>query len=86
MVDTDLLAVYDLSMYAQLPKLQANDVAQAVMYALNTPDHVQVSSYGNSFIILIFSLRFSCYEKTLSENFKIKVSFSLISVHFETCI
>ncbi|CAD7084231.1 unnamed protein product [Hermetia illucens] len=42
MVDTDLLAVYDLSMYAQLPKLQANDVAQAVMYALNTPDHVQI--------------------------------------------
>lgn len=42
MVDTDFLAVYGSSVYAQLPKLKANDIAQAVMYALNTPDYVQI--------------------------------------------
>lgn len=41
MVDTDLLNVYSRAV-ADLPKLQAKDVAQAVIYALETPDYVQV--------------------------------------------
>ncbi|XP_011204494.2 farnesol dehydrogenase [Bactrocera dorsalis] len=41
MVDTDLLNVYSKAV-AELPKLQAKDVAQAVIYALETPDYVQV--------------------------------------------
>lgn len=43
MVDTDLLSVYSRAV-ADLPKLQANDVANAVIYALETPDYVQVKS------------------------------------------
>ncbi|XP_004523201.1 farnesol dehydrogenase [Ceratitis capitata] len=41
MVDTDFLSVYSRAV-AELPKLQASDVAKAVMYALETPDYVQV--------------------------------------------
>ena len=41
MVDTDLLNVYSDAV-AELPKLNAEDVAQAVYYALETPNHVQV--------------------------------------------
>ncbi|KAI8122960.1 hypothetical protein FF38_09615 [Lucilia cuprina] len=41
LVDTDFLNVYSQSM-ADLPKLSAEDVAQAVYYALETPNHVQV--------------------------------------------
>lgn len=41
MVDTDMLNVYSRAI-ADMPKLQANDVAQAVIYALETPDYVQV--------------------------------------------
>ncbi|KAH8335637.1 hypothetical protein KR074_007398 [Drosophila pseudoananassae] len=41
MVDTDFLSVYSQAV-AELPKLQAQDVAKAVLYALNTPDGVQV--------------------------------------------
>jgi len=41
MVDTDFLSVYSQAV-AELPKLQARDVAKAVLYALNTPDGVQV--------------------------------------------
>ncbi|KAI8044932.1 farnesol dehydrogenase [Drosophila gunungcola] len=41
MVDTDFLSVYSQAV-AELPKLQAKDVAKAVLYALDTPDGVQV--------------------------------------------
>ncbi|XP_030370542.1 farnesol dehydrogenase isoform X1 [Scaptodrosophila lebanonensis] len=41
MVDTDFLNVYSQAV-AELPKLQAQDVAKAVLYALDTPDGVQV--------------------------------------------
>ncbi|XP_068156025.1 farnesol dehydrogenase [Drosophila tropicalis] len=41
MVDTDFLNVYSQAV-AELPKLQPLDVAKAVLYALNTPDGVQV--------------------------------------------
>ncbi|XP_013116230.2 farnesol dehydrogenase [Stomoxys calcitrans] len=41
MVDTDFLSVYSHTL-DDLPKLNAMDVANAVMYALETPNHVQV--------------------------------------------
>lgn len=41
MVDTDFLSVYSQAV-DELPKLQADDVAKAVLYALDTPDGVQV--------------------------------------------
>ncbi|XP_075144640.1 retinol dehydrogenase B isoform X2 [Haematobia irritans] len=41
MVDTDFLDVYSHTV-ADLPKLNPVDVADAVMYALETPNHVQV--------------------------------------------
>ncbi|SPP81336.1 farnesol dehydrogenase [Drosophila guanche] len=41
MVDTDFLSVYSHAV-AELPKLQPLDVAKAVLYALDTPDGVQV--------------------------------------------
>ncbi|XP_023168484.2 farnesol dehydrogenase [Drosophila hydei] len=41
MVDTDFLNVYSQAVDA-LPKLQPEDVAKAVLYALDTPDGVQV--------------------------------------------
>lgn len=41
MVDTDFLNVYSHTV-ADLPKLNAVDVADAIMYALETPNHVQV--------------------------------------------
>lgn len=41
MVDTDFLSVYSQAVH-ELPKLQADDVAKAVLYALDTPDGVQV--------------------------------------------
>lgn len=41
MVDTDFLSVYSQAVH-ELPKLQAEDVAKAVLYALDTPDGVQV--------------------------------------------
>ncbi|XP_061388690.1 farnesol dehydrogenase, partial [Musca vetustissima] len=41
MVDTDFLNVYSHTV-ADLPKLNAGDVADAIMYALETPHHVQV--------------------------------------------
>lgn len=42
MVDTDFLNVYDSTVYAQLPKLNPTDVTAAVLYALSTPEFVQV--------------------------------------------
>lgn len=42
MVDTELLGAYDLTLYASLPKLNVKDVTSAVLYALGTPDYVQV--------------------------------------------
>lgn len=50
MVDTELLGAYDLTLYASLPKLNVKDVTSAVLYALGTPDYVQVYSvyfFGN---------------------------------------
>ncbi|XP_037947988.1 uncharacterized oxidoreductase SAS2370-like [Teleopsis dalmanni] len=41
MVDTDFLNVYSHAV-ADLPKLKPEDVAQAVLYALETPNNVQV--------------------------------------------
>ncbi|XP_067618646.1 farnesol dehydrogenase [Eurosta solidaginis] len=41
MVDTDFLSVYSRAV-AELPKLKASDVAKAVLFALETPDYVQV--------------------------------------------
>ncbi|KAH8420726.1 hypothetical protein KR222_003236 [Zaprionus bogoriensis] len=41
MVDTDFLSVYSQAVH-ELPKLQSDDVAKAVLYALDTPDGVQV--------------------------------------------
>ncbi|KAH8381460.1 hypothetical protein KR093_005358 [Drosophila rubida] len=41
MVDTDFLNVYSQAV-DELPKLQPDDVAKAVLYALDTPDGVQV--------------------------------------------
>jgi len=41
MVDTDFLNVYSQAV-DELPKLQPMDVAKAVLYALDTPDGVQV--------------------------------------------
>lgn len=41
MVDTDFLNVYSKAV-DELPKLQPLDVAKAVLYALDTPDGVQV--------------------------------------------
>ncbi|XP_022215163.2 farnesol dehydrogenase [Drosophila obscura] len=41
MVDTDFLSVYSQAV-AELPKLQPLDVAKAVLYALDTPDGVQI--------------------------------------------
>lgn len=42
MVDTDFLSVYRTTGYAALPKLLPADVTGAVLYALGTPDNVQV--------------------------------------------
>lgn len=42
MVDTDFLSVYGSSVYNSMPKLKPDDIAEAVMYALNTPDYVQI--------------------------------------------
>lgn len=49
MVDTELLGAYDLTLYASLPKLNVKDVTSAVLYALGTPDYVQVECifFGN---------------------------------------
>lgn len=41
LVDTDFLNVYSQAV-DELPKLQPMDVAKAVLYALDTPDGVQV--------------------------------------------
>lgn len=44
MVDTSLLDVYRESpLIASLPKLKPEDVADAVYYVLETPDHLQVN-------------------------------------------
>lgn len=43
MVDTDFLKCYQST--AMFPKLKADDVAKAVLYAMNTPGHVQVGCW-----------------------------------------
>lgn len=42
MVDTEFLSAYDSTLYASLPKLNVKDVTSAVLYALGTPDYVQI--------------------------------------------
>lgn len=43
MVDTEFLSVYNTTFYAGLPRLKADDVAAAVLYALSTSEHTQVN-------------------------------------------
>uniref|UniRef100_A0A1L8E541 Putative dehydrogenase n=1 Tax=Nyssomyia neivai TaxID=330878 RepID=A0A1L8E541_9DIPT len=43
MVDTPMLSVFDLRHFAPLPKLSADDVKDAVIYALGTPENVQIN-------------------------------------------
>lgn len=43
MVDTEFLSVYDSTCYAGLPRLKADDVTAAVLYALSTSKHTQVN-------------------------------------------
>lgn len=42
MVQTDFLSAYSTSFYAGLPRLKADDVTDAVLYALSTSEHTQV--------------------------------------------
>lgn len=42
MVDTDFLNAYSTSFYAGLPRLKADDVTGAVLYALSTSEQTQV--------------------------------------------
>lgn len=42
MVDTDFLNAYSTSFYAGLPRLEADDVTGAVLYALSTSEQTQV--------------------------------------------
>lgn len=42
LVDTDFLDTFDPVLRSFLPKLTADDVRDAVVYALGTPDHVRV--------------------------------------------
>lgn len=44
MVDTDFLSIYNTSIYAGLPRLKADDVTAAVLYALSTSEHTQVNN------------------------------------------
>lgn len=43
MVDTEFLNAFNSVAYSSLPKLQTNDVTAALLYALGTPEYVQVS-------------------------------------------
>lgn len=51
MVDTDFLKVYS-SRINCMPKLRVQDVAEAVLYALETPENVQVEDITLQAIIL----------------------------------
>lgn len=42
MVDTEFLTQHNSSFYAGLPKLKADDVTGAVLYALSTSENTQV--------------------------------------------
>jgi NADP+-dependent farnesol dehydrogenase len=42
MVDSDLLSGFNQQLVAMLPKLKVEDVAEAVKYALNTPERVRI--------------------------------------------
>ena len=42
MVDTELLNSINQELVAVLPKLKPSDIADAVIYALSTPEHVRV--------------------------------------------
>lgn len=44
MVDTDLIDSFSSNFKDYMPKLKAEDVTAAIMYALGTPDRVQVKS------------------------------------------
>lgn len=43
MVDSELLTNFNQNLVAVLPKLKVEDVAEAVKYALSTPDRVRVN-------------------------------------------
>lgn len=45
MVQTDFLSAYSTSFYAGLPRLKADDVTGAVLYALSTSEHTQVHTF-----------------------------------------
>lgn len=42
MVETELLNSINQELVAKLPKLKPTDIADAVIYALSTPEHVRV--------------------------------------------
>lgn len=42
MVDSEMLSCMNQELVATLPKLQVEDVAEAILYAVNTPDRVRV--------------------------------------------
>lgn len=42
MVETDMINGMDPDLVSQLPKLKIGDVADAVLYAISTPQHVLV--------------------------------------------
>lgn len=48
MVDTDLIDSFSSNFKDYMPKLKAEDVTAAIMYALGTPDRVQVKSSCNN--------------------------------------
>lgn len=50
MVDTDLIDSFSSNFKDYMPKLKAEDVTAAIMYALGTPDRVQVKSSCNKYI------------------------------------
>lgn len=47
MVETDFLNVYDSTVYKELPRLNPSDVTAAILYALSTPESVQVRIDNN---------------------------------------
>lgn len=45
MVDTDMLTAFNSVAHLSLPKLLAKDVTAALLYALGTPEYVQVNIF-----------------------------------------
>lgn len=55
MVDTEFLNAFNSAAYSSLPKLQANDVTAALVYALGTPENVQVRRRGFTHYLLLIT-------------------------------